>query len=180
MRQREGHGENGEFPVEENDYPRRLDLSQKLHWSLFAVICKAMYEKYGDDALQTIHESIRDWPYWKELCEKCKVENPGNGTFKDFACPYNHVDRICFIMETKPEVISIDEKHARFHVTSCNVAQSIQKIFPRTCWVVSRAIEQGICSVINPRMKVLGDVFIGKGDPVCDITHVLEDDPEEQ
>lgn len=165
------------FPIAEKDLYNRLDLSQKFHWSLFAVMLKALKEKYGEEALEVCFDAVRHWEGLKEIVEKCGIPL-GKGTIKQIGPPFEHVDNLCFIFERRPILADHSDRHARFHVRSCNVAEDIAKIFPPTCSVISRAIEQGLAEAVNPNIKVSGCRYIATGDDVCDITVTIKNLPQ--
>jgi len=169
-----GKANNGvEHPVPENDLYNRLDLSQKFHWGLFSVMLKALKQKYGEEALEVCFDAIRHWEELRKIVERCGIP-AGQGTIKDIGLPFEHVDNLCFIFDKKPIVADHSESHARFHVRSCNVAEALANVFPQTCSVVSRAIEQGLVEAVNPNIKVSGCKYIAAGDDVCDITVTMK------
>ena len=169
--------EEEKFPVAEDDLYNRLDLSQKFHWSLFAVMLRALKEKYGEEALEVCFDAIRNWEGLKDIVEKCGI-SPRTGTIKQMGPPFTHVDNLCFVFEKQPTVAEHSDKHARFHVNSCNVSEALSEIFPHTCSVISRAIEQGIVEAVNPNLKVSGCRYISAGDDFCDITVTMKKLPQ--
>lgn len=167
------------YPVEESDYKNRLDLGQKLLWGVIAQMLKGLKEHFGEEALEICYDSVRKWDRWEQLCRECDV-TIGNGTVKDINPPYLHVDRLCFSMNAKAEVVEHSDKMVRFLLPEgyCNVAETINKIFPSTCSIISRAIEQGIVETVNPRLKVSGNKFLATGDKYCDITISMKNLPQ--
>ncbi|MFC1824844.1 hypothetical protein ACFL9T_19215 [Thermodesulfobacteriota bacterium] len=166
------------YPFKRMNLPpeKKLDLCQRLLWGVIARIVRTMDEKYGEEALEAISESLRDWDYWKASVRQAGVPE-GDGTIRDLLVElWGPGDDLCFtVAEPVQMTEDPDENRVLYKAMSCNVADVIGRECPKTCRVVSRAVEEGVARVVNPKIKVSGNKFLSTGDDGCYIWAELEE-----
>ena len=154
---------------------KKLDVCQKSLWMIIARMVRAIDEKYGDEGLDAVYTSIRDWDAHKANLVRYGL-TPGKVT------PLEMAERvmiptgdIAFSMKQQP-LVTQDRKTGRvtYKAVDCNVAQLIGKECAKTCATISRAVEVGQAKAANPKMKVSGDKWLATGHDGCYIYLELE------
>lgn len=147
---------------------QKLDVCQKSLWRLIARIVRAVDEKYGEEGLSAIHDSIKNWDVWREPLIRSGLQ-PGEVSLRDMVLKvWGPGDDIYFTMKEVPVIREDpDESKLLYTVRECNVARQIAKESSKTCRVVARAIEEGVAQAANPGIHITGDRFIATGADGC-------------
>lgn len=147
---------------------KKLDVCQKSLWMIIARMLHAVEEKYGDEGLDVIYKSLRDWDVHKANIKRYGLK-PGKVSLMELAqIVFNPIDDIAFTMKRKP-VITQNPKTGQvlYKALDCNVAHLIGKECPKICAVISRAIEDGLAKAANPKIKVSGEKWLSTGHDGC-------------
>lgn len=149
---------------------QKLNQAQRLLWRVIARMVKVIDDEYGEKGLAVISKGLRDWDFWKLSISRAGLE-PGKVNLRDLITKvYGPGDALLFTMTEKPVITEEpDENRVLYKIPVCNAAGIIARECPKTCMVVSRAIEEGVAKVANPNLRVFGDKLLGTGDDACEI-----------
>ncbi len=133
---------------------------------LSASAMKALYERYGEEALDIISEVNFNYGLANVtgLAKRLGVRM-GDGTPEDWI----KMARVLCDMSLMDIETESTADRAVCRIKSCPVAEAYKTIFPEACRKTVIGIERGIVAAINPNLEVHADCLIPEGAATCDI-----------
>lgn len=134
-----------------------------------AGMAKAMYEKYGDEALAILRENaFRDGVKAYTAIAKRAGIRTGDGTLEDWLKLEKLLSDTVVLPPLEYESEYTPERSV-FRLTFCPYAEAYKAIFPDYCRKVAIGAERAIAAAINPNLVVHVERYVPEGDVTCDV-----------
>ncbi|MDP3064140.1 MAG: L-2-amino-thiazoline-4-carboxylic acid hydrolase [Chloroflexota bacterium] len=141
---------------------------------IVAALTRAVYEKYGDEGIKTLQKGMERTgrELAKALAKHFDIR-VGNGDVTDYAKFVDFFHQVS-LMDTK--TVELSPKRWVVHATSCPAAAQYKRIFPDFCPWVLVALDRGMSSVVNKKIKAwMTEKCLARGDDYCEYIFELED-----
>ncbi len=162
-----------EFGSMEMPLDMKLEVAQQGLWGLAARIVKIVDDKYGEDGLAALKEGLRDWDQHEANIPGMLAAfgiQPGEMSPAQFIQRVmNPYDDVSFIQKESPQIADApDENRVMYKITSCSVADSVNREYPGLCRLLIESALEGQRRAAKADVRVTCDKYLCEGADACE------------
>lgn len=159
--------------MKELSMEERLKRAVSGDTAIFAVLAKAVNDKYGAGGLVILREALeKEFVPIQLYTAKQLGVRTGNGSAIDWVKIESYVSGVG---GTELEIVESNPTRSIIRIKSCPRAAQVKRIFPNFCRLVFVGLDRAMAHAVNPKLGVRGEKFLPNGDEYCEFCCELKE-----